>query len=97
MKTLSDFKRALTPGSKWHTYNNIYKIDMGIRTVGTVQTNSVCFETHLENGDTKISWLDFPKASLFGIGKNGEALIYWPDSSDENEKRLVLVYTKIEN
>ncbi len=72
MKTLADFKRALTPGSKWETFHVLYNSSMGVREVATIRSNSVGFRNELTG---KISWLDFPKASQFKIN-NGMAEIY---------------------
>lgn len=92
MKTLSDFKRALTMGSKWkcvHAQTGL----LGIREVGKVQTKSVAFLT--EKGT--LSYLDFPKASEFEINSFGEAEIYYPENEQWGEpRRLVLTYSKVE-
>ena len=97
MKTLADFKRALVLGSKWSAYNEQCG-ELGIREVEKVQKESVAFK----NEQGKISWLQFPKASEFGVNSNGEAQIYWPATYTyegvervEIPRKLILTYTKI--
>ena len=91
MKTLADFKRALTLGSKWHAIHASGH-DMGIRTVAKVQSNSVAFKTE---GKEALSWLDFPKSNLFKTNEKNEALIYWPPLNQGEENRHILTYKKI--
>jgi hypothetical protein len=91
MKTLADFKRALTVGSTWSCYNSLYNMSFGIRKVACVKSNKVGFETE-EGG---ISWLYFPVATEFEINKlTGAAEIYHPEC-DEKPKRLILTYSKV--
>ena len=91
MKTLADFKRALTLGSKWHAMHASGQ-DIGIRTVAKVQTESVAFK---RDDREELSWVYFPKASLFSISESGEALIYWPPRNEGEERRLILTYRKV--
>lgn len=92
MRTLADFKRALTLGSSWQTYHVLNGcVDMGIRTVGKVQSNGVWFKSPAKE---KMSWLDFPAASE--IECNGdEARVFWP-ASEYAPRRHVLTYKKVE-
>lgn len=86
MKTLADFKRALTLGSKWETYYHRSFAHMGVGEVVKVKSNGVAF---LREGKKEPSWLYFPKASCFKVNASGNAQIY----TQENE--LLLTYTKI--
>jgi hypothetical protein len=90
MKTLADFKRSLTVGSKWTCYHNLHLTNYGIRIVKKKQTNSVCFHMPDLNKD---SWLDFPKASDIEINRDGEVLIF---SQCGNQRKVILTYKKIE-
>jgi len=101
MKTLADFKRALTLGSKWkYTYfqwdgeNAIpYLQTQCVREVGKVQSNAVAFLTDKRT----LSYLHFPKSSEFQINDRGEAEIYFPADVLYNlPRRLVLTYSKVE-
>ena len=85
MKTLADFKRALTLGSKWIAYHNEIN-PLGLREVSRVQSNAVAFKNPETYDD---SWLHFPKASLIKCDGN-TATIYREDG------RVILTYTKIE-
>ena len=68
MKTLADVKRKMTLGSKWHCVQLFEGgKDLGVREVGTVQTNAVAFLKH----DGKLSWLWWPKAKDVQVDKNG--------------------------
>lgn len=92
MKTLADFKRALTLGSKWEC-THAQSGSLGIREVALVKSNCVGF--HTDKGS--ISYLYFPKSSEFEINSKGEAEIYWAPNPERNEPRtLVLTYLKVE-
>lgn len=89
MKTLADFKRALTVGSKWHALHASGQ-DLGVREVAKVQSCSVAFK---REGKEEFSWLSFPKSTEFQINERGEAEIYWPACEVyEKPRRLVLTY-----
>ena len=85
MKTLSDFKRALTLGSKWHAifHYNEKQSELGTGEVIKVQSNAVKFK----RGE-KESWLHFPKSSHFSIS-NDVACIF---VGEGEEKTLRLTY-----
>lgn len=64
MKTLADFKRALTIGSKWDTfYRNQH---LGVGEVVTRKSDGVCFERYV-NGEKKHSWFYYPKVEFLKI------------------------------
>ncbi len=98
MKTLADFKRALTPGTVWmrkHAQDEAFKLVSVCKTQG----NGVWVEYE----DTRKAFLSFPKATEFKINEDGEAEIYWPPTYTyqgiEQERveipaRLVLTYKK---
>lgn len=71
MKTLADFKRALTIGSRWQLVHAYGKNSM--RTVAKVRSKDIGFK--LDEKDV-ISWLDFPKSSELKF--NGEWVEFWP-------------------
>ena len=88
MKTLSDFKRALTLGTKWK--NAWYDIDGNmverpIAEVVQIKTTGVKFK-RIQEGVACESWFYFPKASDFAID-NDIAKIYRKDSMN-----LILKY-----
>ena len=85
MKTLSDFKRALKLGSRWHAifHLNSMQNELGTGEVVLVRSNAVKFK----RGD-KESWLYFPKASHFSVS-NDVACIY---VGEGDEKTLRLTY-----
>lgn len=98
MKTLADFKRALTVGSKWHATSYDSRgnpMTLGCRSVAKIQSNSVAFsrpDTHA------LSWLQFPKASEFAIDENGDVEIWWPahnEPSFKTERKLAVRYKRI--
>lgn len=92
MKTLTDFKRALTLGSIWNCTHVSSGKSLGDRTVVKVQSNAVTFE----NIDGVTSSLYFPKASEYEFN-NGKAEIYYPACiADDKPRRLILTYTKLE-
>lgn len=92
MKTLADFKRALTVGSLWRiTWPGG---DSTVRPVHKVQSNGVYFALP----DGRNSFLDFPKAADFEINGKGQVEIYRPGSLDPNfqyERKLILSYEKV--
>lgn len=103
MQTLSDFKRAIKPGTKLHciyhrdvigrnsdmtpVYGNE---DKGIREVSKVQTNAFTLKTMKPDGKVFDSWLSYPKAT--------ECEITYPDTivifeTDRNGNRYpILTY-----
>lgn len=60
MKTLSDIKKAMTVGSKWHTVNHISGKDFGVREVSISQTTQFALKT-IHQGVITDSWLRYPK------------------------------------
>lgn len=98
MKTLADFKRALTIGSKWEA-THASGINLGVGIVEIINTTGVAFK---REGKENPSWLNFPKASEFKINDLGECEIYWPATYTyqgvervEIPKKLVLTYRKL--
>lgn len=92
MKTLADFKRALTVGSSWR----VIWLDgsSATRTVSKTQTNGVYFAYDNE----RRSFLDYPKADDFAINEHGQVEIYRPASTDSYypcDKKLILKYEKV--
>lgn len=85
MKTLSDFKRKLTVGTKVNA--TFLGRPLGIignlgnmvlppaepreQTVDSVQSNSITFK----RADNKLSWLTFPKAKHFRVVKENTVII----------------------
>lgn len=67
MKTLSDFKKRLHIGCKLqgirYGYMGNNDIDLGIREVGHIQSNSFAFKTDRNT----LSWCEFPKAANCNI------------------------------
>lgn len=86
MKTLADFKRSLTIGSRWGAFHVPSGTHLGIGEVVAVKSNSVAFK---REGKERPSWLDFPKASNFKA-YNEYAEIYWQDGTH------VLTYKKVD-
>lgn len=91
MKTLADFKRALIVGSKWKTYNHLCG-DLGVGEVIKVRSKDLIFERIGKNGEKKISYFEFPKASDFEVDNEGNVNIYWDYCGN---RELILTYTKI--
>ena len=95
MKTLADFKRAMTVGTVWMR-KHVNEIDFVKREVSRVKTTGVWIKD--EYG--KEVFLDYPKATDFEINASGEAEIYLPaifstyDGSEQAPRRLVLTYRK---
>ena len=91
MKTLADFKRALTLGSTWEAINYLRPdnpLNLGIRQVSIKQTNRVAFKTPSGND----SWLDFDKADCYEFIDNNIVKCYWGD----DDKRLIMQYRLIQ-
>jgi hypothetical protein len=93
MKTLADFKRALTVGSKWHTFNHLYQADMGIREVSKTQSNCVYFKTTRPDGSICDSRIDFPSADNVEFADDDKVNIYTFNPHDG--RRLILTYTRL--
>ena len=94
MRTLADFKRALTLGSKWLAVHNQSGNVLGVRTVGKVQVNGVGFKSE---GKDNLSWLYFPKASEFETDGR-QAFIFSPEVTEFSYSlpRLhILTYTEV--
>lgn len=98
MKTLADFKRALTVGSKWETKHVKYGTSMGIRPVSKITSNAVFFKTVDSEGKTSESRLDFPSArdikfledGTVEIWRNGDPVVGDPPY-------CMLTYKKVED
>lgn len=102
MKNLSDFKRALTLGSKWETIrhlgifkgkdsNNkpIYEpINIGIREVSVIRSYAVAFKTLQPDGTYIDSYLVLPKAKDCKFINEKEVEIY-------QNNQLILTFKKI--
>jgi hypothetical protein len=96
MKTLADFKRALTIGSKWDTYHDLDKTSLGLGVVCKTQSNGVYLKRNI-NGVIKDCFLDFPKADLFKVNSDDSVSIFWPaNESWDLPRRKVLTYKKVE-
>jgi len=67
MKTLSDLKRKLTPGTKVILKSRFGKEINEEREVIHIQSNGIAFKTP----ESKKSWLEYPKASLLEFTENG--------------------------
>ena len=90
MKTLADFKRALSVGTELRLIERDGKNLDESRRVKKLQTNSICFEKNINNEWVGSTWLDMPKSSLLEFdGKT--AKIYLPALRDltEEEKRIM--------
>ena len=79
IKNLSQFKKALVIGSKWHCFHYGFSSeheakDMGIRPVSIKQTNSVAFKTIRTDGTECDSWHGFGKASQYTF-ENGKVQV----------------------
>ena len=71
MKTLADFKRALSLGSVWEGWHLQSGTSLGVREVCKVMYDGVRFKL----ADGRESAMDFPKASGFRIDNEGYAVI----------------------
>ena len=69
MKSLAAFKRRLEVGKKLHTIHHGYgketdqEVDLGIREISIVQSNSFALKTKRVGGEEVDSWLEYPKAA----------------------------------
>ncbi len=103
MKTLADFKKAVTIGSQWVVTRHqgkftgerdaqgraIYSaVVMPPREVSIVQTNSFALKTTNTDGKVVDSWLQFPKAKDVKFLSEDSIEIYEGDL-------LCLTYTKL--
>lgn len=87
MKTLSDFKKRLSPGVKLAT-EHAKLGQLGIREVSRVQTNAFTLLTE-KNGEMVESWCQFPKAAEFAILDKDTVQIYWGSGVN---RELILTY-----
>jgi hypothetical protein len=87
MKTLSDFKKRLSPGVKLAT-EHAKLGELGIREIERVQSNAFTLLTD-KNGEMVESWCYFPKASDFEVLNKDTVLIYWGSGV---HKELILTY-----
>lgn len=102
MKSLADFKRALTLGSIWETVYHLGTFkgndtqgkaqyepkNIGQRPVSIVKSNSVAFKTTKADGTTYDSWLQWPKASECKFPNENTLEVYEGGT-------LVLTYKKL--
>lgn len=88
MKTLADFKRAMSVGTKWEGFNHYYNSSLGVRECSKSQTDSFAFRT--EKGEN--SWSDYPKAKDIKFLEDGTVEIY---KTWHNEYRLMLSYKQV--
>lgn len=104
IQNLSQFKKALTLGSKWHCVYHlafdhrepdgkvVYKDeDKGIREVKVVQSNAVAFEVP---GKTEPSWLWFGKASEWKFENNQAIFFTFDTSAQQWPAAKTLTYTQ---
>ena len=93
VKNLSQFKKALTIGSKWkctYFFGTTVK-EIGTREVSIKQTNAVAFKT--ETGD---SWLQFNSAKYYRF-ENGKIQVFSESGRiGDTELRLNLEYELVE-
>ncbi len=88
MKTLADFKRALTLGSEWEAYYGPNLQPLGKRSVGRVMSNGVGFNT--ERGT--LSYFYYPKASLLRFLNEDTVEVY---EFSEEGLYLILTYRRV--
>ena len=79
MKTLADFKRALSLGSVWEGWHLQSGTSLGVREVCKVMYDGVRFKL----ADGRESTMDFPKAT--GIRFDDEGYVYLKRQSDHME------------
>ena len=90
MKTLADFKRAMSVGSQWYR-KHVNEADFVERTVVKRGSNHV----KVADNNGKEAYLDFPKASEFEVNAQGEAEIYMPaNEMYKLPRRLILTYKR---
>jgi hypothetical protein len=73
MKTIAEFKRAMTVGTVVHVENHVYPTLTGERTVLVAQSKRWCLsfpDGHPKAAEGEGSWLDIPKATNCKIEGN---------------------------
>jgi len=93
IKNLSQFKKALTVGSKWRCFNlsGSEPQCVGVRPVAIKQTNSVAFETARGN-----SWLEFQPARFYTF-EGGRVQVYSESGRvGDTELYITLEYELVE-
>lgn len=89
IKTLADFKRALSRGTLWHLYHCIDGKSKGLREVAIVQSKAVAFKLPDAGDDPKkFSWLQFQPAKRYSF--YGDTVLVMDDFGTP-----VLRYTRI--
>lgn len=95
MRTLADFKRALTLGSKWKTHYHPLHEYWGKGEVVKVTGKAVAFK---REGLASHSWLDFPPATHIRFNDEGGVEIYAIKYNNNEPTKelgeLILTYTK---
>lgn len=100
MKKLSDLKRSMVPGSKWHCYNHLYQSDMGIRLISRANSTCVYFWSYRGDAITEKfeSRFDWPKSEnvVFNFDRVDIYAEYKYNLGAEEitERKLILTYTK---
>jgi len=95
MKTLADFKRKLTVGTKLHTtyhqefagrdpnFKIFYKDkDLGIREISIAKSAQIAFKTPKNDGTFVDSYMLFPTAKQLKIIDENTVTIFTPDTRD---------------
>ena len=81
MRTLADFRRAATEGSRWRVDNNLRPSVSGTRTIRKAQAKSLKYDAVTDDGrDLGAGWLDFPKADAVRIDGDSVHFLYEPGS-----------------
>jgi hypothetical protein len=88
MKTLSDIKKAMELGTRWHTVNHITNKDFGVRPISQVRSNEIALLTDHQGCKTD-SWIKFPKAKNIQFNNEDSFTV----TSDDGKP--ILTYTRI--
>lgn len=98
MKTLADFKRALTIGSKWSCVHELHHCDYGTREIvfkDSVKVGFKVIDGFLKG--MKVSYLYFPKADLIEFHEQ-EVHIFCPKNEMfEKPRTHILTYKMVKN
>jgi hypothetical protein len=102
MKTIADFKRSLTVGSKLHSIFHQASLgrdaqgqiilgdeDKGIREVSIVQSNSFALKTVNREGKTVDSWMSYPKKDECKFLDENTIQILTPDFRIRDKEVLI--------
>jgi len=90
-KTIEDFKRALIPGARFHTYNHLFEEDRGIREVIKKQRFLVSFK-NIDGDQSYESFLRFPTKGDADVEAN--SITIWGDFCGEYKKLMTI--TKVD-